>query len=137
MVEGRQDITLHHKATHDALGIHAPLDDLERNCLLKAFARRQVNGAHAAATDFLYDSIGANDRAGRNLVGGDQLRSVGKSIPFEKTLPIGVLISCQDCFSLTLQTFIAGASLSQKLALPIRLELERGRENFIQSLPLA
>src|SRR5438128_1077485 len=90
MVERRQDITLHHKPAHDALSIHAPSNNLERNFLLKAFARGQVNGAHAAATDFLHDSIGANDRAGRDLVRSDHLGPVAKDIPGEKTLSIGV-----------------------------------------------
>src|SRR6266545_2244384 len=61
MIECRQDLALSAKTAEDKVGIHATLDELDRHALVEFLIDSYcfINGAHAAAANFAFESIGA------------------------------------------------------------------------------
>ena len=63
MIELREDLPLGPESPDDGVGIHAALDDFERDLALEVVvAPRQVDGAHAAAADESHDRVGTDAR---------------------------------------------------------------------------
>ncbi len=59
MLEAGEDLPLVPEATHDAVGVHAALEHLDRHALLERVivADAEIHGAHAAMTDLANQAV--------------------------------------------------------------------------------
>ncbi len=62
MFEVGENLTLHHEATQNCVGVHAPVDELDGHLLavLLIGPHREKNGSHSAVTNFAKDLVGAD-----------------------------------------------------------------------------
>ena len=67
MIQPGKNLPLGTKAADDGLGVHPPLEDLQRHPLAEdvVIAHRQVHGAHAALAELAHEPVGADARVDR------------------------------------------------------------------------
>jgi len=97
MVHHRQRLPLDLEASHDLLGVHAVLDDLERNpAPYRLGLLGQVHHAHSALAELFQDAVGADLRrrsgspSGRRIGNGGCGRFVRLWPGFQEALRVGV-----------------------------------------------
>ena len=62
VIQVGEDLALHQKAFDDGIGVHAALDELQRDLPIESLIRSscEINGAHPAAANLANDFVGAN-----------------------------------------------------------------------------
>ena len=72
MVQAGEDLPLGAEAADDGVGVHAALEDLQRDALVEhvVVAHREEHGAHAALAQLAHEPVGPDSGAVRPARGG-------------------------------------------------------------------
>ena len=145
MIERGQNLALVAKAPQDKVGIHAALDQLDRNALVEFLvdAQRFVDRAHAAAADLALNSISAQAAPDHRIVivGFGKCLKRTQSVQFRfsverlfEEVP-GALVLRQQHLNLVQQRRVVCAHFRQVAPALFRNKIESRLENGFNLLP--
>ena len=145
MLEGGEDLPLVAEAAQDLVGVHAALDDLERDALLELLVRAlgQIDHAHAAAADLLDDAVRPDAHAGseRRVVAGKAVRvqlgeeRCGEGVDGVADRLLGCRLALEELEHFAAQLLVAVARAPYEGFALGRCDVERGGEQLVDSLP--